>query len=165
MNYIKHNSSGIKYCRTVLMRDRGGQIHIELLLGVSREKLFILSTQAILSERRIEIDAKLHLATSWTRRKSCYPFYTLFLVSTFIFLTIQFPSRRRSRKLFCLRRLGTESIFNVISAIAGNFDFLYTPIYKSKSISHFKYKETFSLLPITRFYTMFLFANSIILYL
>jgi len=138
------------------MRDRESQIHIRLLLGVSREELFILSTQAILSERRIEIDAKLHLATSWTRWKSCYPFYALFLVSTFIFLTIQFLSRRRSRKLFCLRRLG-ESIFNVISAIAGNFDFPYTPIYKPKSISHFKYKKTFSVFfdndSIPRFYT------------
>lgn len=110
------------------MHEREGIIHVRSLLGVSHEKLFILSTQAILGERRIEIDAKLHLATSRTRRKGCYPFYTLFLNSTFIFLTIQFPSRRRSRKLFCLRRLGVESIFNVISAIAGNFDFLYTPI-------------------------------------
>lgn len=135
------------------MCDRGGQIHIRLLLGVSREVPFILSTQAILSERRIEIDAKLHLATSWTRWRSCYPFYALFLVSTFIFLTIQFLSRRRTRKLFCLRRLGAESIFNVISAIARNFDFLYMPIHKPKSISHFKYKETFSVLPITGFYT------------
>ena len=137
-----------KHSKKVLIQDRGSQIHIRLLLGASREKFFILSTQAILSERRIEIDAKLHLATSWTRWKSCYPFYALFLVYTFIFLAIQFLSRRRSRKLFCLRRLEAESIFNVISAIAGNFDFLYMPIDKPKSISHFKYKETFSVRPI-----------------
>lgn len=53
------------------------------------------------------------------------PFTLFFSVSGFIFLTIQFPSRRRSRKLFRLRRLGTESIFHVISAIAGNFNFLH----------------------------------------
>lgn len=41
----------------------------------------ILSAQVILQYRReIEIDAELHLATSWTRWKSCYPFYALFLV-------------------------------------------------------------------------------------
>jgi hypothetical protein len=39
----------------------------------------------------------------------------------FIFVTIQFLSRRPSRKLFRLRRPETESIFHVISAIAGNF--------------------------------------------
>lgn len=79
------------------------------------------STQAILC--RESRSTRNHIwRLCWTRWKRCYPFYALFLVSTFIFLTIQFPSRRRSRKLFCLRRLGAESIFHVISAIVGNFD-------------------------------------------
>lgn len=60
------------------MHEREGIIHIKSHLKVSHEELFILSTQAILDEQRIEIDAKLHLATSRTRRKGCYPFYTLF---------------------------------------------------------------------------------------
>lgn len=110
--------------------------HIQSLLRVSRVGCFLFRPRKRYSARSTR---NYIWWLRWTRWKSCYPFYALFLASTFIFLTIQFPSRRRSRKLFCLRRLGAESIFHVISAIVGNFDFQCALIYKTKSISHFKH--------------------------
>lgn len=133
MWFIKHKMKQY-YC--VIKKDK----HIQLLLRVSRMECFLFRPRKryfVGGESRSTRNYIWRLR--WTRWKSCYPFYALFLVSTFIFLTIQFPSRRRSRKLFCLRRLGAESIFHVISAIVGNFDFQYAVIYKTKSISYFKY--------------------------
>lgn len=134
LNYVTRNSRNTKWNNSIAWQKRDK--HMQSLLIVSRMWCFLFRPRKRYfagGESRSTRNYIWRLCR--TRWKSCYPIYALFLVSTFIFLTIQFPSRRRSRKLFCLRRLGAESIFHVISAIVGNFGFQYTPSYIQNKIN------------------------------
>lgn len=64
--------------KTILMHDTR-RINTQSFLGISRGDVFLFCPRKRYSARASEIDAKLHLATSRTRWKSCYPFYALFL--------------------------------------------------------------------------------------